>query len=79
MYASTNINKLNISTISIVVFLVHQNQNRYNNSDECYGNTTTRPIHTLTSHILHNIHNQGIFIEFHASPWQLSAFETLLP
>ena len=22
--------------------------------------TTTRPIHTLTSHILNNIHNQGI-------------------
>ena len=25
---------------------------------------TTRPIHTLTSHILHSIHNQGIFIKF---------------
>ena len=40
---------------------------------------TTKPIHTLTSHILHNIHNQGIFIEFPVSLWQLSAFETLLP
>ena len=26
--------------------------------------TTVKAIHTLTSHILHNIHNQGIFIEF---------------
>ena len=26
--------------------------------------TTTRPIHTLTSHILHSIHRQGIFIVF---------------
>ena len=40
---------------------------------------TTKPIHTLTSHILHNIHNQGIFIVFPESPQQLSAFETLLP
>ena len=41
--------------------------------------TTTRPIHTLTSHILHNIHNQGIFIEFPVLLQQLSAFETSLP
>ena len=40
---------------------------------------TTRPIHTLTSHILHNIHNQGIFIEFPVLLQQLSTFETLLP
>ena len=41
--------------------------------------TITRPIHTITSHILHNIHNQGIFIEFPVLLQQLSAFETLLP
>ena len=41
--------------------------------------TTTRPIHTLTSHILHSIHGQGIFLVFPESLWQLSAFETLLP
>ena len=40
---------------------------------------TTRPIHILTSHILHNIHNQGIFIESPVLLRQLSAFETLLP
>ena len=79
MYASTNINKLNFSTISIVVLLVHQNQNRYNNNNECYGNNYHQPIHTLTSHILHSIHNQGIFIEFPVLLLQLSAFETLLP
>ena len=36
---------------------------------------TTKPIHTLTSHILHNIHNQGIFIEFPVLLLQLSTFE----
>ena len=40
---------------------------------------TTKPIHTLTSHILHSIHRQGIFIVFPESLRQLSAFETLLP
>ena len=40
---------------------------------------TTKPMHTLTSHILHSIHRQGIFIVFPESLRQLSAFETLLP
>ena len=39
----------------------------------------TKPIHTLTSHILHSIHNQGIFTEFLVLPLLLSTFETLLP
>ena len=40
---------------------------------------TVRPIHTLMSHILHNIHNQGIFIEFPVLLLQLLAYKTLLP
>ena len=36
-------------------------------------------IHTLTSHILHSIHNQGIFIEFPVSPLLLPEGRTLLP
>ena len=39
----------------------------------------TKPIHTLTSHILHNIHNQGIFTGFPVLLLLLSTFETLLP
>ena len=38
-----------------------------------------RTIHTLTSHILNNIHNQGIFIEFPVLPLQLLTCKTLLP
>ena len=40
--------------------------------------TTVKAIHTLTSHILHNIHNQGIFIEFSVSLLQWLAYKTLL-
>ena len=40
---------------------------------------TTKPIHTLTSHILHNIHNQGNFIEFPVLLLQLPTFGTLSP
>ena len=40
---------------------------------------TTKPIHTLTLHILHSIHNQGIFTEFPVLLLQSSTFETLLP
>ena len=40
---------------------------------------TARPIHTLTSHISHNIHNQGIFIEFPVLLLQLLTCKTLLP
>ena len=40
---------------------------------------TTKPMHTLTSHILHSIHRHGIFIVFPELLRQLSAFETLLP
>ena len=40
---------------------------------------TTKPMDTLTSHILHSIHRQGIFIVFPESLQQLSTFETLLP
>ena len=40
---------------------------------------TTKPIHTLTSHILHSIHNQGIFTEYFVLSLLLSTFETLLP
>ena len=40
---------------------------------------TARTIHTLTSHILHNIHNQGIFIEFPVLLLQLLECKTLLP
>ena len=40
---------------------------------------TTKPMHTLTSHILHNIHNHGIFTEFPVLLLQLLTFETLLP
>ena len=36
-------------------------------------------IHTLTSHILHSIHNQGIFIEFPVLPLLLPEGRTLLP
>ena len=36
-------------------------------------------LYTLTSHILHNIHNQGILIEFPVLLLQLSTFGTLLP
>ena len=36
-------------------------------------------LYTLTSHILHNIHNQGIFIGFPVLLLQLSTFGTLLP
>ena len=37
-----------------------------------------KAIHTLTSHILHNIHNQGIFIEFPVSLLQWPVYKTLL-
>ena len=40
---------------------------------------TVRTIHTLTSHILHNIHNQGIFIEFPVLLLQLLTCKTLPP
>ena len=40
---------------------------------------TTKLIHTLTLHILHNIHNQGIFTEYFVLSPLLSTFETLLP
>ena len=40
---------------------------------------TVKTIHTLTSHSLHNIHNQGIFIEFPVLPLQLLTCKTLLP
>ena len=40
---------------------------------------TTKPIHTLTPHILHNIHNQGIFVESPVLLLQLLTFGTLLP
>ena len=79
MYASTNISKLNVSTISIVVFLMHQNQITTIIAMNAMATITTKPIHTLTSHILHSIHNQGIFTEFPVLLLQLSAFETLLP
>ena len=36
-------------------------------------------IHTLTSHILHNIHNQGIFIAFPVLPLLSLKGRTLLP
>ena len=36
-------------------------------------------LYTLTSHILHNIHNQGIFIEFPVLLLQLLTRKTLLP
>ena len=39
----------------------------------------TKPIHTLTLHILHSIHNQGIFTEYFVLSPLLSTFETLLP
>ena len=39
---------------------------------------TVKAIHTLTSHILHNIHNQGIFIEFPVLLLQWLAYKTLL-
>ena len=39
---------------------------------------TVKTMQTLTSHILHNIHNQGIFIEFPVLPLQLLACKTLL-
>ena len=40
---------------------------------------TVKTMHNLTSHILHNIHNQGIFIEFPVLPLQLPTCKTLLP
>ena len=40
---------------------------------------TVKTMHTLTSRILHNIHNQGIFIEFPVLPLQLLTCKTLLP
>ena len=40
--------------------------------------TTVNAIHTLTSHILHNKHNQGIFIEFSILLLQWLAYKTLL-
>ena len=40
---------------------------------------TVKTIHTLTSHILHNIHSQGIFIEFPGLLQQLLTYKTLLP
>ena len=40
---------------------------------------TIKTIHTLTSHILHNIHSQGIFIEFPGLLQQLLADKTLPP
>ena len=36
-------------------------------------------LYTLTSHILHNIHNQGIFIEFPVLLLQSLECKTLLP
>ena len=39
---------------------------------------TVKAIHTLTSHILHNIHNQGIFIEFPVLLLQWLAYKILL-
>ena len=38
-----------------------------------------RAMHTLTSHSLHNIHNQGIFIVFLVLPLQLLICKTSLP
>ena len=43
------------------------------------ANITVKTIHTLTLHILHNIHNQGIFIEFPGLLQQLLAYKTLPP
>ena len=40
---------------------------------------TVKTIHILISHSLHNIHNQGIFIEFPVLPLQLLTCKTLLP
>ena len=40
---------------------------------------TVRTVHALASHILHNIHNQGIFIEFPVLLQQLLECKTLLP
>ena len=40
---------------------------------------TVKTIHTLASHILHNTHSQGIFIEFPGLLWRLLACKTLLP
>ena len=40
---------------------------------------TVKTIHTLTSHILHNIHGQGIFIEFPGLLRQLLVYKTLPP
>ena len=40
---------------------------------------TIKTIHSLTSHILHNIHSQGIFIEFPGLLQRLLADKTLPP
>ena len=40
---------------------------------------TTKPMHTLTLHILHNMHNKGIFTESLVLLQQLLTCETLLP
>ena len=40
---------------------------------------TTKPMHTLTLHILHSMHNQGIFTESLVLLLQLLTYETLLP
>ena len=40
--------------------------------------TTVKAIHTLISHILHNIHNQGIFINLSVLLPQWLAYKTLL-
>ena len=40
---------------------------------------TVKTIHTLASHILHNIHSQGIFIEFPGLLQRLLADKTLPP
>ena len=78
-YANSNINKLHTSVTSIVVFLIHQNQNCNDNGNECYSNHyrqnyTYSHITQLTQHT-----QPRHFIKFPVLLLQLLECKTLLP
>ena len=63
----------------MVIFLVHQDQNRYNDSDECYSKDYHQAYtHSYITHLTQHTQPRH-FIEFPVLLLQSLAFETLLP